>query len=44
MEVHNNPSAALSDKATQLDVETARRVIREVMAIRIALAETFSEE
>ncbi len=28
MEVHDNPSAALSDRATQLDVETARNIIR----------------
>ncbi len=40
MEVHNQPSAALSDKATQLDVETARTIIREVLAIREALNET----
>ena len=37
MEVHDNPSAALSDKATQLDVQTARKVIEEVLAIHEAL-------
>ena len=40
MEVHDNPDAALSDKTTQLDVPTARKVIREVLAIREALAAT----
>jgi 2-dehydro-3-deoxyphosphooctonate aldolase (KDO 8-P synthase) len=44
MEVHDNPAAALSDKATQLDVATARRVIDEVLAIRRALEETSAEE
>jgi 2-dehydro-3-deoxyphosphooctonate aldolase (KDO 8-P synthase) len=38
MEVHDNPDAALSDKATQLDLPTARTIIREVLAIRAALA------
>ncbi|HVT01748.1 MAG TPA: 3-deoxy-8-phosphooctulonate synthase [Thermoanaerobaculia bacterium] len=33
MEVHDNPPAALSDRATQLDVDTARQTIREILAI-----------
>lgn len=33
MEVHDNPRAALSDRATQLDVATARQTIREILAI-----------
>ena len=37
MEVHDNPSAALSDRSTQLNVETARGVIRDILAIREAL-------
>ncbi len=37
MEVHDNPPAALSDRSTQLNVETARTIIREVLAIRNAL-------
>ncbi len=37
MEVHDNPSAALSDRSTQLNVDTARQIIREVLAIRSAL-------
>lgn len=37
MEVHDNPSAALSDRSTQLNVDTARQIIREVLAIRNAL-------
>jgi 2-dehydro-3-deoxyphosphooctonate aldolase (KDO 8-P synthase) len=37
MEVHNNPPAALSDRSTQLTVDTARQIIREVVAIREAL-------
>ncbi|MHB0970479.1 MAG: 3-deoxy-8-phosphooctulonate synthase [Thermoanaerobaculia bacterium] len=40
MEVHDNPPAALSDKATQLDFATARLIIREVLAIRAALRDT----
>jgi 2-dehydro-3-deoxyphosphooctonate aldolase (KDO 8-P synthase) len=40
MEVHDNPSAALSDRATQLDFATARLVIREILAIRAALRAT----
>lgn len=44
MEVHDNPPAALSDKTTQLDVETARKVIDEVLAIRSAIAEALAEE
>jgi len=39
MEVHDNPSAALSDRSTQVNPETARQIIREVLAIRQALAE-----
>lgn len=38
MEVHNDPDSALSDKATQLPVETARRIIEDVLRIREALA------
>ncbi len=38
MEVHDNPPAALSDRSTQLNVETARTIIREVLAIRNALS------
>jgi 2-dehydro-3-deoxyphosphooctonate aldolase (KDO 8-P synthase) len=33
LEVHPNPDAALSDKATQLDFATAERVIRECVAL-----------
>jgi 2-dehydro-3-deoxyphosphooctonate aldolase (KDO 8-P synthase) len=44
MEVHDNPDRALSDKTTQLDVATARTVIREILAVRNALAETWAEE
>ncbi len=40
MEVHDNPAAAMSDKATQLDVETARQTVREILAIREALRST----
>jgi len=40
MEVHNDPSKAKSDRATQLDPETAERTIREILAIRKALEET----
>lgn len=40
MEVHDNPAAARSDKATQLDVDTARQIVREILAIRAALAST----
>lgn len=39
MEVHHDPDKALSDKTTQLDVATARQVIREVLAIEEALEE-----
>lgn len=37
MEVHDNPAAALSDRSTQVNVETARMIVREVLAIRNAL-------
>jgi len=37
MEVHDNPPQAKSDKATQLDIDTARQTIREILAIREAL-------
>ena len=37
MEIHDNPSKALSDRSTQLNVETAREIIRDVIAIRTAL-------
>lgn len=40
MEIHDDPSKAKSDRATQLDPETARRTIREILAIRAALEET----
>jgi 2-dehydro-3-deoxyphosphooctonate aldolase (KDO 8-P synthase) len=40
MEVHDDPSKAKSDRATQLDPETARRTIREILAIRAALDAT----
>lgn len=43
MEVHDNPSAALSDKTTQLEVATADKVIREILAIREALGEVLDE-
>jgi 2-dehydro-3-deoxyphosphooctonate aldolase (KDO 8-P synthase) len=39
LEVHDNPDAAMSDKTTQLDIPTARQTIREILAIRSALAE-----
>lgn len=39
LEVHDNPDAAMSDKTTQLDIPTARRTIREILAIRSALVE-----
>jgi 2-dehydro-3-deoxyphosphooctonate aldolase (KDO 8-P synthase) len=39
MEVHDNPDAPMSDRTTQLDVATARQTIREILAIRSALAE-----
>jgi 2-dehydro-3-deoxyphosphooctonate aldolase (KDO 8-P synthase) len=38
LEVHDNPDAAMSDKTTQLDIPTARQTIREILAIREALA------
>ena len=37
LEVHDNPAEAMSDKATQLDLETARQTIREILAVRNAL-------
>lgn len=37
MEVHDNPPAALSDRSTQLSVDTARAIIRDILAIRDAL-------
>jgi 2-dehydro-3-deoxyphosphooctonate aldolase (KDO 8-P synthase) len=39
LEVHDNPDAAMSDKTTQLDIPTARQTIREILAIRNALAQ-----
>lgn len=42
MEVHDNPAEAKSDKATQLDVDTARQTVREILAIREALRSTGS--
>ena len=38
MEVHDNPPAALSDRTTQIRPEAARDIIRDVLAIRAALA------
>ena len=38
LEVHDNPDAAMSDKTTQLDIPTARQTIREILAVREALA------
>jgi 2-dehydro-3-deoxyphosphooctonate aldolase (KDO 8-P synthase) len=38
MEVHDNPSQAKSDKATQLDFDTAGQIVREILSIREALA------
>lgn len=38
MEVHNDPDSALSDKTTQLPVETARQIIHQVLRIREALS------
>lgn len=38
MEVHDDPSRALSDKTTQLDVATARGVIEDILKIHAALA------
>ena len=43
MEVHDNPDKALSDRATQVDLATARQIIRETMSIYNALRETVSE-
>lgn len=40
LEVHDNPDAALSDKTTQLDLPTARRTIREILAVIDALKQT----
>ena len=37
MEVHDNPSAALSDRSTQIRPEVARAIIEDVLAIRNAL-------
>lgn len=37
MEVHDDPSAALSDRATQLNPGTARAIIRDILAIHQAL-------
>ncbi len=44
MEVHDNPAHAKSDRATQLDVESARRTIREILAVQKALADTGAME
>ena len=38
MEVHDNPTAALSDRSTQVNPETARAIIGDVLAIREALS------
>lgn len=38
MEVHNDPSAAKSDRSTQITPDVARLIIRDVLAIREALA------
>jgi 2-dehydro-3-deoxyphosphooctonate aldolase (KDO 8-P synthase) len=37
MEVHDNPSAALSDRTTQIRPEVAQAIIEDVLAIRAAL-------
>ncbi|HVT43325.1 MAG TPA: 3-deoxy-8-phosphooctulonate synthase [Thermoanaerobaculia bacterium] len=37
MEVHDDPPAALSDRATQVDPDAARSIIRDILAIRNAL-------
>ena len=37
MEVHDNPSAALSDRTTQIRPDAARAIIEDVLAIRAAL-------
>lgn len=37
MEIHDNPSKALSDRSTQLNVAAARDIILDVLAIRAAL-------
>ncbi|MDX1584525.1 MAG: 3-deoxy-8-phosphooctulonate synthase [Thermoanaerobaculia bacterium] len=37
MEIHDDPSQALSDKTTQLDIPTARGVIEDILKIREAL-------
>ncbi|HUO84882.1 MAG TPA: 3-deoxy-8-phosphooctulonate synthase [Thermoanaerobaculia bacterium] len=39
MEVHHDPDKALSDKTTQVDLDTARSIIREVLAIHDALGD-----
>jgi 2-dehydro-3-deoxyphosphooctonate aldolase (KDO 8-P synthase) len=37
MEVHDNPPAALSDRSTQLNPQTARQIILDILAIREAV-------
>jgi len=37
MEVHDNPSAALSDRTTQIRPDAARAIIQDILAIRKAL-------
>lgn len=37
MEVHDNPAAALSDRATQLNLDTARSIIRDILIIHETL-------
>ncbi|HQP94015.1 MAG TPA: 3-deoxy-8-phosphooctulonate synthase, partial [Thermoanaerobaculia bacterium] len=39
LEVHPNPAAALSDRATQLPPERAEALLRSCLAVRGALAE-----
>src|SRR5881394_311129 len=39
MEVHDNPTAALSDRTTQLKPDAARAIIEDILAIRNALAQ-----
>ncbi|HUP64059.1 MAG TPA: 3-deoxy-8-phosphooctulonate synthase [Thermoanaerobaculia bacterium] len=39
MEVHDDPSRALSDKSTQLDYATAKQTIREILAVISAVRE-----
>jgi len=42
LEVHDKPEAAKSDRSTQLDVDTARTIVREILAIRSSLPGVYS--